>query len=258
MKSDIPAAELPTISSGDAGKVLKVNSLETGVEWGAESGGTTYTAGDGIDITNDVISADEVWLEDFVNDIINPPVVLNRVNIAEQGSSALIDTYGTTYDMELTQEGKYFVAITNVTLPEAISDQVTYNYFVNTSVGYEMAQITPVWEAAGGGPAGMWHFQGTDSLVQFAMASDDALSAVVRVFYNKPAEEKELPDYSSSDAGKALVVDSNGDLEWDTVGGSSLPADPSVDGTYFLQSVVSSGVATHSWVSLPAANGQSF
>ena len=34
MKSDIPAAELPTISAGDAGKVLKVNSGETGVEWG--------------------------------------------------------------------------------------------------------------------------------------------------------------------------------------------------------------------------------
>lgn len=41
-------------------------------------------------------------------------------------------------------------------------------------------------------------------------------------------------------------------------GGSSLPTDPSTDGTYYLSSVVASGVATHSWVSIPAANGQSF
>ena len=34
-----PTNELPVIASGDAGKVLKVNSGETGVEWGAASGG---------------------------------------------------------------------------------------------------------------------------------------------------------------------------------------------------------------------------
>lgn len=58
MKSDIPAAELPSITVGDAGKVLKVNSGETGVEWGTVSGGTTYTAGNGINIVGTTISAD--------------------------------------------------------------------------------------------------------------------------------------------------------------------------------------------------------
>ena len=48
--------ELPTIASGDAGKVLTVNTTEDGVEWTTPSGGATYTAGNGIDITNDVIS----------------------------------------------------------------------------------------------------------------------------------------------------------------------------------------------------------
>lgn len=38
LKTDIPAAELPTIESGDAGKVLKVNAGETGVEWGQAGG----------------------------------------------------------------------------------------------------------------------------------------------------------------------------------------------------------------------------
>jgi len=41
MKTDIPEDELPTIASGDAGKVLAVNSGETGVEWiTAGSGGS--------------------------------------------------------------------------------------------------------------------------------------------------------------------------------------------------------------------------
>lgn len=35
-------SELPSIASGDSGKVLKVNAGETGVEWGAVSGGTQF------------------------------------------------------------------------------------------------------------------------------------------------------------------------------------------------------------------------
>ena len=38
--ADAPA-ELPAIASGDAGKVLSVNSGETGVEWATPSGGST-------------------------------------------------------------------------------------------------------------------------------------------------------------------------------------------------------------------------
>lgn len=57
--TDKPAAELPTIASGDEGKALVVNSTGTGVEWSTVSGGgTTYTAGTGISITNGVISLD--------------------------------------------------------------------------------------------------------------------------------------------------------------------------------------------------------
>ena len=41
--TDIPEAELPVISSGDAGKVLGVKSDETGVEWTAVSGGNSGT-----------------------------------------------------------------------------------------------------------------------------------------------------------------------------------------------------------------------
>lgn len=41
---------------GNANKVLAVNANADGLEWVAQSSGTTYTAGDGIDLTNNVIS----------------------------------------------------------------------------------------------------------------------------------------------------------------------------------------------------------
>ena len=58
LKSELPEDELPAIAAGDAGKVLAVNSTEDDVEWITPSGGSTYTAGNGIDITNDEISVD--------------------------------------------------------------------------------------------------------------------------------------------------------------------------------------------------------
>lgn len=45
-------------SIGTAGQVLKVNSGATGLEWGAGGGGTTYTAGDGLDLTGSEFSTD--------------------------------------------------------------------------------------------------------------------------------------------------------------------------------------------------------
>ena len=47
----------------------------------------------------------------------------------------------------------------------------------------------------------------------------------------------------------------------DSTGGTKvtpLPSAPVSDGTYILQCTVSSGTATYSWVSLPAASGVSF
>lgn len=49
-----PPEELPSVAN-NAGKVLTVNAGATGVEWAAQ---TAYTAGVGIDITAEVVSAD--------------------------------------------------------------------------------------------------------------------------------------------------------------------------------------------------------
>lgn len=59
-KSDLPSSSdlVPSSSSGDAGKVLTVDALGE-PSWVTPSGGTTYSAGDGIDISaQNVVSAD--------------------------------------------------------------------------------------------------------------------------------------------------------------------------------------------------------
>lgn len=59
-KSDLPSSSdlVPSSSSGDAGKVLTVDALGE-PSWVTPSGGTTYSAGDGIAIDgNNVVSAD--------------------------------------------------------------------------------------------------------------------------------------------------------------------------------------------------------
>ena len=52
-----PPKELPSLT-GNSSKVLAVNSGATGVEWVTPQGGTSYTAGDAIDISNDAISVE--------------------------------------------------------------------------------------------------------------------------------------------------------------------------------------------------------
>lgn len=57
--SDLPSSDelVPSASSGDAGKVLTVDS-NGDPQWITPSAGTVYTPGDGIDIASSVISAD--------------------------------------------------------------------------------------------------------------------------------------------------------------------------------------------------------
>lgn len=57
--SDLPSSDelVPSASSGDSGKVLTVDN-QGNPSWVTPSAGTVYTAGDGVDITNNVISAD--------------------------------------------------------------------------------------------------------------------------------------------------------------------------------------------------------
>ena len=101
---DIPGNELPTISSGDAGKVLTVNSNEDGVEWAAAGGGSfdvnaanqwmAETFGAAPESEEEInIESDPVQIEDAVtrytatiNDELSPDESV-FVNFTDSGNS---------------------------------------------------------------------------------------------------------------------------------------------------------------------------
>ena len=75
---DVAAASYPTYS--DTGKVLTVNYAGY-PEWQTPQGGGSYTAGNGIDITNDIISVDSAEVASAVSGLL--PVVANTAGITD-------------------------------------------------------------------------------------------------------------------------------------------------------------------------------
>ena len=118
--SELPADELPSITSGDAGKVLTVNSGETGVEWTTPtSGGSTYTAGAGIEIdSNNVISA-----------IDRPASLSDPIFQLFRSGASMYPAIG-------GNEGN------NITTIEALANSLNKNGIAVVD-GYELRSITP-------------------------------------------------------------------------------------------------------------------
>ena len=87
----------------------------------------------------------------------------------------------------------------------------------------------------------------------FPSAQSKVLGQLFRSIGSDYAKKTEVPTPDGT-----TITESNG--VWSAVGGggSSLPTDPAADGTYFLSNTISSGVSTKAWVSIPAANGNSF
>lgn len=103
--SQVPK-ELPTISVGDAGKSLVVNSNEDGVVWeNVES--ASYTAGTGIDITNKVISVDNSVA--MKTDI---PTV-NNATLTIQKNGTTVKTFTANASSNVTA---------NITVPTKVSE----------------------------------------------------------------------------------------------------------------------------------------
>lgn len=99
MKSDIPADELPSITSGDAGKVLAVNSGETGVEWinaGGSSGSDNLIL---IKTTDIPVNIAESGMTDIQKEVFNAllglynnPDKIVYLNIGGSGIAQFVGT----------------------------------------------------------------------------------------------------------------------------------------------------------------------
>lgn len=79
--------ELPSLT-GNAGKVLKVNSGATGVEWANESGGATYTAGNGLTLNGTEFSVDTSVVA-TQNDLSGKQDVLSAGNMISISSNTV-------------------------------------------------------------------------------------------------------------------------------------------------------------------------
>ena len=181
---------------------------------------TTYSAGTGIDITGTTISADTSVLATQSDLSSKQDTLTAGTNIQINGTtiSATDTTYSAGTGIDIT--GTTISADTSVlaTQNDLSSKQDTLTAGSNITISNNTISATDTTYTAGTGL----------SLTGTTFSNDDP-----------------LPAHTSSDEGKILKVDSNGDLEWGAESGGTV-TDVQVNGT----SVVSGGVAD---ITVPAA-----
>lgn len=181
---------------------------------------TTYSAGTGIDITGTTISADTSVLATQSELSSKQDTLTAGTNIQINGTtiSATDTTYSAGTGIDIT--GTTISADTSVlaTQNDLSSKQDTLTAGSNITISNNTISATDTTYSAGTG-----------------------LTLTGTTFSNSDP----LPAHTSSDEGKILKVDSNGDLEWGAESGGTV-TDVQVNGT----SVVSGGVAD---ITVPAA-----
>lgn len=267
---DVPN-ELPTISSGDAGKVLAVNSGETGTEWitpevpdfGIYLKGTSASA---YDI---YVNGKQVTYLQFYNFLIAKGVNY-RTNITvlqyntEYFSGVISSLRITTDNMNRTYVEIKFGSGNNYQGVYAYCGEVliqVYNTSISLTTG-NMNRSIKIRLASGndglflkskGNGTTEW---ATPSTGIPSISSGDAgkvlsvNSGETGVEWSNPAGG--LPASTSSDEGKVLTVDSQGDAAWDDVP-KELPAIASGDAGKVL--AVNSGETGVEWVT-PSGGGK--
>lgn len=184
-QADMPSSDelVPSASSGDAGKVLTVDA-QGEPQWVTPSGGTTYSAGDGVSIdANNVISADV------------------------DGTTIGIDS--TTKKIKSLQ-----------TIPTKTSDLQNDSNFVSSSSLATVATSGNYADLSGKPtiPSVDQTYNASSTNAQSGVAVAEAIAAIPA-----PSVD-EVPDVTSSDDGKVLTASysgGTGSYSWET---SSVPS----------------------------------
>jgi hypothetical protein len=178
----IPSGDqlVPSATSSDNGKVLAVDN-NGDPAWVTPSAGTVYTAGDGVDITNGAISADVDGTTIGIDSTTKKIKLLSAIPTVDQTYSASSTNAQSGVAVAGAIAGKQ----------DTIADLAT----IRTGAGLGATAVQP----------------GDLATVATTGAYSD-LSGTPTI----PSGDELVPSASSSDAGKVLTVDNNGDPSWVT------------------------------------------
>ena len=234
--AEIVTRDVPSSTSSDSGKVLSVDSSGTPV-WVTPSGGQSYTAGNGIDITNDVISAklDGTTLTNGSSGLsVTNPVPdttgASQGDVLSVGSSGLewvAPGGGSSSVVYVTTSNTYeevYAIYDAGKLPVLKAGASANNQFqyaltqVDLSSGHYLhrgVMLFTRWDASSTN-AYTYCMAGNFGIGQYACWRN--AQGVTQWSSNFSSI---LPSYSSADSGKVLTVDTNNEPAWVTPSGGS-------------------------------------
>ena len=215
--SDLPSSDelLPSATSGDAGKILSVDS-NGDPEWITPSGGTTYSAGDGVSIdANNVISADvdgtTIGIDSTTKKIKSLQVIPTKTSDLQNDSNFVVASSLAT----VATSGSYTDLSNKPVIPTKTSDLQNDSNFVSSSSlatvattgSYNDLSDKPVI------PPGVT----VDQTYSASSANAQSGTAVAGAI----AGVKQVPTSTSADKNKVLTVNSSGNPVWEN---SAVPA----------------------------------